>query len=367
MIELELPENPLEFDRTLEALPNRPAVFLLWPRAGRPHLARTNVLRKRLKRLFADLRGTVTRVEYEFTGSRLAAQFLLLELAKTYLGPGYRDEIRLRLPPYVKLVLSNPFPRTQVTARIGRAPAVYFGPFRSRATAARFESEFLDLFQLRRCQEDLNPAPDHPGCIYGEMGKCLRPCQQAVGPEEYRAEAARVAEFLQTNGKSLASAAESARERLSAEMDFEGAALMHQRYQRIQDVLGFRDELARDVDRLNAISVTRAAAADAVELGWLREGSWQGFSQIEFQPADGAAISLDSRLRELALAVPAAPASRAGRMEQLAVIARWFYSGWCDGELLLVDDWGRIPYRKLVNAVSRIAHGQPPHRPSIHS
>ena len=48
------------------------------------------------------------------------------------------------------------------------------------------------------------------------------------------------------------------------------------------------------------------------------------------------------------------PRTGVERMEQLAVLARWFYSSWCDGELLMVDDWAKIPYRKLVNAVSRI-------------
>jgi excinuclease ABC subunit C len=380
MVELAIPEDPVELDRALEALPNRQAVFLLWPREGKPYLARTNVLRKRLMRLLGtregpsrslNLRRTIERIEYQFTGSRLAAQFLVLELARKYLGAGYRSDIRLRLPPYVKLILSNQFPRTQVTSYIGRVRAVYVGPFRNRSTAARFESEFLDLFQLRRCQEDLEPRPDHPGCIYGEMGRCLRPCQQAVGIEEYRGEAARVAEFLKTGGKSLAGLAESARDRLSAAMDFEGAALMHQRLQRVEAVLGLRDEMARDIETLNAIAIIPAADPDAVELGWLREGSWQGFSRIEFSPSDGASVSLDARLRELALNVSCNAASGVERMEHLAVVARWFYSSWCDGELLLVDDWAKIPYRKLVNAVSRIAAAskaeQPPHRPSTHS
>jgi hypothetical protein len=291
----------------------------------------------------------------------------MLELARKHLGARYRDEIRLRFPPYVKLVLTNAFPRTQVTAHLGRARAVYFGPFRTKSTAARFESEFLDLFQLRRCQEDLEPRPDHPGCIYGEMGRCLRPCQQAVGMDEYRGEADRVTEFLRTSGKSLAAPAESARERLSAEMDFEGAAMMHQRAQRIHEVLGLRDELAREVEHLHAITITRAAEENAVELGWLRNGCWQGFSRMEFVHADGTAVSLDSRLRELATAVPSAGAAGIERMEQLAVVSRWFYSSWCDGEMILVDDWAKIPYRKLVNAVSRIAQGQQPHRPRSHS
>jgi hypothetical protein len=148
-------------------------------------------------------------------------------------------------------------------------------------------------------------------------------------------------------------------------MDFEGAALMHQRLQRVQEVLGLHDEMARAIDRLNAIAVTPSVEPDAVELGWLRGGVWNGFSRIQFNPADGTSVSLDARLRELASTVP--NKATGVRMEDLAVVARWFYSSWCDGELLLVDDWARIPYRKLVNAVSRIAHGQSPHRPGTHS
>ena len=99
----------------------------------------------------------------------------------------YLELLKLRMPPYVKIVLANEFPRSQLTTHLTRCAGLYFGPFRSRASAERFESQFLDLFQMRRCQEDLKPSPEHPGCIYGEMGMCLRPCQEVVGPAEYAA------------------------------------------------------------------------------------------------------------------------------------------------------------------------------------
>jgi excinuclease ABC subunit C len=366
MTELEIPDDPDEVNRLLEEIPDSPAVFLLFPQSGKPHLARTNVLRRRLRRALSGMKGTITRVAFRLTGSRLEAQFLVWELARQYLGAGYRDEIRLRMPPWIKLVLTNPFPRTVVTRHLAAAPAVYFGPFRNRSTAARFESEFLDLFQLRRCQEDLAPAPEHPGCIYGEMGRCLRPCQQAVGIAEYKSEVERVAEFLRTGGRSLAAPAESARDRLSAEMDFEGAAMMHQRCQRIGEVLGLRDEMVAELSRLNAIVVAPSVGKSAVELGWLRGGYWRGFSRIEFAleigREGGKPFSLDARLRELVSQVSDKPvtgessANPTERMEQLAILARWRYSSWCDGEMLMVDDWSKIPYRRLVNAVARIAH-----------
>ena len=182
--------------------------------------------------------------------------------------------------------------------------AFYVGPFRNRSTAVQFESAFLDLFQLRRCQEDLVTSPTHPGCIYGEMGRCLRPCQQAVGVEEYRSEALRVAEFLRTGGRSLIASASGERERLSAEMDFEGAARAHQRVQKVEEVLGWRDEMARDVEQLHAVAIVPSAQPESIELGWLRGGYWQGFRSLDFITADdGRAISLDSRLREMAATI----------------------------------------------------------------
>jgi len=364
---IDLPSGPAELDALIASLPDRPAIFLLWPEKGKPFLARTNILRQRLGRLLGEreklsrqvsLRGTAKRLEYQLTGSRLEAQFLLWTLARQHLGPAWRTEIRLRLPFYVKLVLSNQFPRTQLAKRIGRVPAVYYGPFRSRASALRFESEALDLFQLRRCEEDLIPAPDHRGCIYGEMGRCMRPCQMAVGFAEYKTESDRVAAFLRSDGRSLLDSAAAGRERLSTEMDFEGAALMHQRVAKIEAVLSVRDELARSVENLNGVAVVPSAERDAVELAWIRDGVWRGMTRFPLASTDGRPVSLDARLRDIAAVISAESEKPAIRTEQLALLARWYYSSWRDGELLLAEAWERLPWRKIVNAIARVASGK---------
>ena len=38
----------------LDSVPDRPAVFLLWASEGKPYLARTALLRRRLRRLLAE-------------------------------------------------------------------------------------------------------------------------------------------------------------------------------------------------------------------------------------------------------------------------------------------------------------------------
>ena len=184
------------------------------------------------------------RIEYWLTGSAFESSVVLYEQARRHFPDTYLDLMKLRMPPYVKIVLANEFPRSHITTHLAQSAGLYFGPFRSRASAERFEAQFLDLFQMRRCQEDLVPSPDHPGCIYGEMGMCLRPCQQVVGAAEYGHEVARVTEFLRTDGHSLLDAIAHSRDRLSEEMLFEEAARQHKRYEKVQEVLKLRDELA---------------------------------------------------------------------------------------------------------------------------
>ena len=157
MIDISFGDDLAALDEAIEQVPNKAAVFLLWPKEGEPYLARTAMLGRRLRRLLKErekpsrllnLRQTVQRIEYTLTASRLESSVRMYDLARQHFPDKYAEVLKLRLPPYVKIVLQNEFPRSQITTHLSRTPAVYYGPFRSRATAERFESEFLDLFRF---------------------------------------------------------------------------------------------------------------------------------------------------------------------------------------------------------------------------
>jgi excinuclease UvrABC nuclease subunit len=308
--------------------------------------------RDRVSRLL-NLRGVVERIEYWLTGSQIESALVHLELARRYFPEDWPRITRLRPPCFVRLTLDNPFPRTMVTTRLGRG--LFYGPFASRAAAEHFQNGVLDLFQIRRCEENLAPSPTHPGCIYGEMNRCLRPCQQAVSIDEYRGEAARVVQFLRTRAEFLVEITEAARDRASTEMQFEEAERMHQRLTRIREVQASGGELARSIAELNGIAVTRSANGDvtgagAVELWFLVGGSWQEPRRLSVSE-DAAAISMDRRLREIVATVKA---SAAPNLEHLSILMRWHNSSWRDGEWIGFESLDKIPYRKLVNAIGRV-------------
>ncbi|MDQ6675708.1 MAG: hypothetical protein M3Z09_00260 [Acidobacteriota bacterium] len=340
---------------------NQPGVFLLRMKDPRrqPYLSRTRVLGRRLLRLarMPNLRDAVDHVELWPTGSTLESQITMYRLAREHFPDSYLKLLNLRLPPFLRISFADRFPRTRITAQLPRAPGLNFGPFRSRASAERFESQFLDLFQLRRCPEELHPSPRHPGCVYGEMGMCLRPCQEQVGPDEYAHEVERASAFLATAGLSLLKSATGIRDRFSQDMDFEEAARQHKRVEKIEEVIRSRDEMALPLDGLNAVAVTRSAVPEAVELSIIRGGHWQGIERVSFELVDGRPVSLDATLRETFARSGGVELPPRERQEYLAIAARWFYSTWRDGEMLFFDNPANPPYRKLVHAISRVHRG----------
>lgn len=352
-------KQPIAFPANgdLKTLPEGQGVYLIHPREGQPYLGRTNILRRRLTRLFAKWRlaELASHVDYWPTASRLEQWMLSCQLGHEVFPDDPDRALRLPKPAYVKLLMANAFPRTQITTRFSGAQNLFFGPFATRASADQFEAQFLDLFQLRRCQDDLAPSPDHPGCIYGEMQRCLRPCQEAVTPEEYGSEAARVAEFLTTRGRATLDRVVQQRDRASQHLEFELAAQLHSRHDKIEAVARVPGELAASSSQLCGVAVTASTEPQSVMLWFLRNGVWLPPVVFGLAPIVDKPASLDSRLREL-IAQFETPKSTLGQRERdLALLAKWFYSSWRDGEWLGIERFDAVPYRKLVNAIHRVA------------
>lgn len=354
-----------DFRENLSAVPASPGVLLIEFEQGNRYAARTADLRRRFRRLLGDeraggaeLRAQARGAFYEPTGSTFESSLRLYELAREVWPDAYRKRLHLRSAPFVKAHLSNRFPRTSVTTRLGGSSAIYFGPFPTRVAAERFEEGFLDQFLIRRCVENLEPAPDHPGCIYGEMKMCLRPCQQACSDEAYRAESGRAVAFLASRGTSLVDELGSNRDAASEALEFEEAARLHQRLDKLRELLSATDELARDIDALHGAVVQRSADPSEVVLWPLYRGFFQDAARVSIVWEQEKPGSLDRRVREALDGVEYKSGRPADRADHLALLRRWRMSSHRRGELVLFDSLERIPYRRLVNAVSRVAQGK---------
>ena len=71
MPEIAVADDLSALDAALEQTPNRPAVFLLWPKEGDPYLGKTTVLRRRLLRLLRERETPSRLLNLRHTVSRL--------------------------------------------------------------------------------------------------------------------------------------------------------------------------------------------------------------------------------------------------------------------------------------------------------
>ncbi len=418
-----LPFDPADARAALGQLPQECAVFALYGAEAHaePYIGRTPNLRGRLERLLQpsakhprrlQLAGRVRRIAWRITGSEfesLLAQFSLLE--QVY-GAKALERMHLGHPAFVRFLGGNPYPRLTVTHRPSQREARWaYGPFASHAAAERFAEETLKLFLLRRCTEELDPNPSHPGCVYSEMKMCLAPCYKGCSDERYAEEAAGVEDFLATRGESRLVPLRTQRDEASTNLEFESAAALHAQVQRIEAVRALAPELVRPMSQLRAVILQPAAQANEVavflyENGRLRgpaafstlgmriQNEQSGSSSLFPQPmavepvpespetpagADPSATRpegaraamtsaappraarsvLETRMEAVLaeLAAPAGTPSGTLRQGHLALLKRWYYRPEVrrTGEICFADSEGQWPIRSLLRGVGRVA------------
>ena len=348
-------------------LPALPAVCLIEPRelTAKPFLIRTQDLRRRLQRLLGpldpaskrlNLREFARGVRYRVTGSAFEQTLTYYQHAKRLFPKRYRDLLRLRPPAVLKVNLKNAYPRCYATRRIPvdetGAPTggTYYGPFASRRGAQAFAERALDLFKVRRCQIKIRRDPTFPGCLYSEMKMCLAPCFAGCTKEEYDVEVGRLVQFLDTSGASLRETYEEEREKASEQLDFERAALLHKKVEKLDEALRGQPEITRRIQDLNAVILQRTAEEQTIGVfgvhgGRLAEPFFLSFAEIASQPRSAEQLFRDYLESK-------ATAEQGDLCESLWLVARWFYSNPREGEIFFREkDW---PYRRILRACSRL-------------
>jgi excinuclease ABC subunit C len=386
--------EPRRDEEFFSALPPIPAICLVEPRqsSAQPLFIRTQDLRRRLQRLLGpldsvskrlNLRDFTKSVRYRVTASAFEQTFAYYQNAKELFPTRYHDMLRIRPPAVLKVNLRNAYPRCYTTRKISigsngePSGGVYYGPFPSRKAAEAFAERALDLFKVRRCQIKIRRDPQFPGCIYSEMKMCLAPCFAGCTKEEYDVEVQRLVAFLETGGASLRDTLEAERNQSSEDLDFEKAALLHKKLDKLDEALRGQPELPRRLQDLNAVIFQRGSADQTIGVYEVQGGRIVEPFELSFASLAGDPRSAEQLLRRqlepnqavgpnqaIVNQSPTPQAviprnlssltrtSHADLSEHLWLLARWFYSNPRQGEIFFrTNAW---PYRKMMRACARL-------------
>ena len=231
----------------IRTIPAEPGVYLYKNAEGEViYVGKAKNLRSRVSSYFHEGRwedaktGTLVReavdVDYIVVGNNkeaLALENNLIKQRKPRFNILLRDD---KTYPYVKLTLSERWPRVYVTRRLRKDGSEYYGPYFPANLAYRIVDLIHRHFLIPSCKVDLTRFHPRP-CLQYYIKRCLGPCVKELTTHDVYQEAVRdVKLFLEGRPTDLA---RSLRER----MDVAAADQEYERAARYRDLISTVEQL----------------------------------------------------------------------------------------------------------------------------
>lgn len=237
-----------DFQEELKKLPHCPGVYIM-------HDANDNIiyvgkainLHNRVRSYFRKNIGRgpqidkmvtlIARFEYIVTDSELEALVLENNLIKEH-SPKYNTMLKDdKTYPYIKVTVSEDYPRVLFCRQMKKDRSRYFGPYTS-AGAVKDTIELINkLFCLRTCNRNLSKeVGGERACLNYHIGQCLAPCQGKITREEYQGQVKGALAFLNGNYQDTLKELEQKMQRASENLDFEEAIRYRDMYNSVKQI-----------------------------------------------------------------------------------------------------------------------------------
>ncbi len=257
--------------RDLNTLPEKPGVYILKDQRNRViYVGKAKNLKNRIKTYFQrtvpdprkeSLSRLIEDFDYIITKNEVEALILEASLIKQF-RPRFNILLRDdKSYPYLKLTVSEQWPRIEVARRIIKDGSLYFGPYVPTNKMWEAISFIRRNFPIRTCKYDLS-RKIRP-CIQYQMGRCMGPCRGDISHEEYMRVVEEVRLFLSGQRRELLSDLEQRMNMLSSELKFEEAARLRDRIKSLNSLWESQRVVAPEMGDVDVIAY-RKDNVDAV-------------------------------------------------------------------------------------------------------
>ncbi|WP_339305819.1 excinuclease ABC subunit UvrC [Paenibacillus sp. FSL R5-0519] len=249
----------------LALLPDMSGCYLMKNSEGTIiYVGKAKVLKNRVRSYFIGSHNGKTQrlvseirdFEYIVTGSNMEALILECNLIKKHM-PRYNVLLKDdKTFPYLKIT-NEKHPRLEVTRRVLKDKAKYFGPY-PNSYAAHQTKKLLDrMYPLRKC----GVMPKEV-CLYYHMGQCLAPCVKEVEKEQYD-------QISQEIGSFLSGGHEEIKKDLQRKMQEAAEDLYFERAKELRDQVIAIDAMMEKQKITMADARDRDVFGFAIDKGWM--------------------------------------------------------------------------------------------------
>lgn len=275
-------------EEELKKLPAKPGVYIMHDKADEIiYVGKAISLKNRVRQYFQSSRNKSPKIikmvehidhfEYIITDSELEALVLECNLIKEH-RPKYNTMLKDdKSYPYIKVTVSEDYPRILLARQMKRDKAKYFGPYTS-AGAVKDTIELLrKIYRIRTCNKAL---PKDIGigraCLNYHIKQCAAPCQGYISREEYNESVKKALEFLNGSYQGVISMLTEKMNQAAGNMEFEAAA-------EYRDLLGSVKQIAQkqkitnsDMENKDIIACAIEGEDAVIQVFFIRDGKLMG-------------------------------------------------------------------------------------------
>ena len=296
-----MPASRAQLLDQVRALPARPGVYIFREAGGDVvYVGKAASLRGRVRSYFGSphsmepktrrLVERVADVEYVVTASAQEALILEASLVKRH-QPFFN--VRLKDDkhyPYLKIDLSEEWPRVEITRRVVDDGARYFGPYASAGSVRRTLDLVKKLFPWRSCTKTITGKDPRP-CLDYYIQRCIGPCASLCSKEEYDEVIRQAILFLEGRTAEVTRGLRRSMDEASEGLEFERAARLRDQVLAIQRTSERQVmEVLERVD-MDVFGLAREGAEAGVQVFFVRGGNVIGRDTFAL---DGAAEEPDA-------------------------------------------------------------------------
>ncbi|MBQ6701475.1 MAG: excinuclease ABC subunit UvrC [Clostridia bacterium] len=240
-----------DLDKLLEkalGLPLSPGVYIMRDENRRViYVGKSRALKNRVSQYFRKngrhdtktvlMVSRVREFDYILTDTENEALALESQLIKQY-NPKYNIKLKDgKNMPYIRISLSDDYPKAEVVYTRRSDGAKYFGPYSTISAAYGVLKTVQKCFKVHSCSRVFprDIGKERP-CLYCQIGDCVGPCTGKVTSEEYKEIYRQIIMFLRGSFSEVKKKLTEKMEYLAEELMFEAAAVYRDRIEALSKV-----------------------------------------------------------------------------------------------------------------------------------
>ncbi len=328
-----------DIEEELKKLPAQPGVYIMHDKRDEIiYVGKAISLKNRVRQYFQSSRNKtakieqmvsrIARFEYIITDSELEALVLECNLIKEH-RPKYNTMLKDdKAYPYIKVTVTEDFPRVQFARLMKKDKNKYFGPYTSAGAVKDTIDLIHKIYKIRTCSRSLpkDIGKDRP-CLNYHIKQCDAPCQGGISKEAYGENIAQALEFLNGHYEKVLSMLEEKMMLASSEMDFEKAIEYRELLTSVKQVAQKQKITSSSMQDRDIIALARDEEDAVVQVFFVREGKLIGREHFHMAvaTAENAAQLLSEFIKQFYAGTPFLPRELwvQAEPEDSEVICRW--------------------------------------------